>query len=104
VGKKEMRRLRSEVVAEKGKVLKPLEQKIAVLEKAIEKTEADLSRMNHEIVEASKAKASAKIIELSKAIHELRQNEDAFLQELEPLLREYEAKKAEFDRKLDTLA
>jgi ABC-type cobalamin/Fe3+-siderophores transport system ATPase subunit len=103
VGKKEMRRLRSEVVAEKGKVLKPLEQKIAVLEKAIEKTEADLSRMNHEIVEASKAKASAKIIELSKAIHELRQNEDAFLQELEPLLREYEAKKAEFDKKMEEL-
>ena len=103
VGKKEMRRLRSEVVAEKGKVLKPLEQKIAVLEKAIEKTETELSRMNHEIVEASKAKASAKIIELSKAIHELRQNEDAFLQELEPMLREYEAKKAEFDRKMEEL-
>lgn len=103
VGKKEMRRLRSEVLTEKGKVLKPLEQKIAVLEKAIEKTEADLSRMNHEIVEASKAKASAKIIELSKAIHELRQNEDAFLQELEPLLKEYEAKKAEFDKKMEEL-
>jgi ABC-type Mn2+/Zn2+ transport system ATPase subunit len=103
VGKKEMRRLRSEVLAEKGKVLKPLEQKIAVLEKAIEKTETELSRMNHEIIEASKAKASAKIIELSKAIHELRQNEDAFLQELEPLLREYEARKAEFDKKMGEL-
>ena len=103
VGKKEMRRLRSEVLAEKGKALKPLEQKIGALERAIEKTEADLSRMNHEIVEASKAKESAKIIELSKAIHELRQNEDAFLQELEPLLREYEAKKAEFDHRLSSL-
>lgn len=103
VGKKEMRRLRSEVLAEKGKVLKPLEQKIQALEKAIEKTEAELSRMNHEIVEASKAKESSKIIELSKAIHELRQNEDAFLEELEPLLREYEAKKAAFARKLSSL-
>jgi ATP-binding cassette subfamily F protein 3 len=103
VGKKEMRRLRSEVLTEKGKVLKPLEQKIQALEKAIEKTEAELSRMNHEIVEASKAKESSKIIELSKSIHELRQNEDAFLEELEPLLRDYEAKKAAFDRKLSSL-
>jgi len=103
VGKKEMRRLRSEVLAGKGKVLKPLEQKIQALEKAIEKTEAELSRMNHEIVEASKAKESSKIIELSKSIHELRQNEDAFLEELEPLLREYEARKAEFARKLSSL-
>jgi ATP-binding cassette subfamily F protein 3 len=101
--RKEVRKLRSDVVAEKSRVLRPLEQRIAALEKKAEKAEADLTRMNKEIVEASQAKAGARIGELSKTLHKRRHDVDACLEELEPLLGEYESKKAAFDQRLAEL-
>jgi SMC interacting uncharacterized protein involved in chromosome segregation len=96
--------MRSEVITEKSRTLKPLEARMAALEKAIETSEAELTRMNREIVEAARAKASAKIVELSKAVHQRRKDVDGFLEELEPLLKAYETLKAEFDRRLEDLA
>jgi len=102
--RKELRKMRSGVITEKSKMLKPLEARMADLEKAIETAEAELTRMNREIVEAARAKASAKIVELSKAVHQRRKDVDAFLEELEPLLKTYETKKADFERRLEDLA
>jgi ATP-binding cassette subfamily F protein 3 len=102
--RKELRKMRSGVITEKSKMLKPLEARMADFEKAIETAEAELTRMNREIVEAARAKASAKIVELSKAVHQRRKDVDAFLEELEPLLKTYETKKADFDRRLEDLA
>ena len=102
--RKELRKMRSEVITEKSRTLKPLEARMAALEKAIETSEAELTRMNREIVEAARAKASAKIVELSKAVHQRRKDVDGFLEELEPLLKAYETLKAEFDRRLEDLS
>jgi ATP-binding cassette subfamily F protein 3 len=102
--RKELRKMRSEVITEKSKTLKPLEKRMAELEGAIETAEAELARWNRELVEAARAKASAKIVELSKAVHQRRKDVDAYLDELEPLLKAYETLKAEFDRRLEDLA
>jgi ATP-binding cassette subfamily F protein 3 len=102
--RKELRKMRSEVITEKSKTLKPLEKRMAELEAAIETAEAELARWNRELVEAARAKASAKIVELSKAVHQRRKDVDAYLDELEPLLKAYETLKAEFDRRLEDLA
>ncbi|MDD8027697.1 MAG: ATP-binding cassette domain-containing protein [Acidobacteriota bacterium] len=101
--RKEARKMRSEVVAEKSRVLRPLEQKIAALEKKAEKAEADLTRMNKEIVEASQAKNGARIAELSKSLHKRKKDIDACLDELEPLLAEHETKKAAYNQRLAEL-
>jgi ATP-binding cassette, subfamily F, member 3 len=101
--RKEVRKLRSDVIAEKSRVLHPLQQRIAALEKKAEKAEADLARMNKEIVEASQAKAGAKIGELSKALHKRKHDIDACYVELEPLLSEYETKKAAYEQRLAEL-
>jgi ATP-binding cassette subfamily F protein 3 len=102
--RKELRKMRSEVITEKSRTLKPLEARMAELETAIETAEAELARWNRELVEAARAKASAKIVELSKAVHQRRKDVDAYLNELEPLLKAYETLKAEFDRRLEDLA
>ncbi len=102
--RKELRKMRSEVITEKSKTLKPLEKRMAELEAAIETAEAELVRWNRELVEAARAKASAKIVELSKAVHQRRKDVDGYLDELEPLLKAYETLKAEFDRRLEDLA
>ena len=100
LGRKELRKLRADVIAEKSRVLRPLESRMSEIEKSIERGEANLGRMNKEIVEAAVAKNSVKIVALSKAVHELRRDIGDWIEELEPLLQEYEVKKAEFDRRL----
>jgi len=101
--RKEVRKRRSDLGAEKSRVLRPLEKSVSELEKAIEAAEAEQARMNAEIIEASQAKDGARIVDLSKTIHQLRRMIDAYFQELEPLLVEFEAKKADFERKLAEL-
>jgi ATP-binding cassette, subfamily F, member 3 len=101
--RKEVRKMRSDVIAEKSKILRPLERHIAELEKSIEAAESEQTRMNTEIVLASQSKDSARIQELSKTLHQLRHMIDAYFEELEPLLGDFEIKKAAFDQRLAEL-
>jgi ATP-binding cassette subfamily F protein 3 len=103
-GKKELRKIRSDLLAERSTALKPLELKMRELEHALEGTEKEANRLTQEIVEASRAGEGVKIGEMSKTVHQLRKMIDAYLEELEPLLKEYETKKAEFDKKFEGLA
>jgi ATP-binding cassette subfamily F protein 3 len=66
--RKELRRLRSEIITEKSKVLKPMEDAIAAAEKEIEKNETLLDQLNREMVEASEQGEGARIGPLSQQI------------------------------------
>jgi ATP-binding cassette, subfamily F, member 3 len=101
--RKELRKLRTELLNERARVLKPLELRMAELEKAVEDGEAELARLHQAIVEASKVKAGAKIGEMSKRVHELRAWIDQALEGLEPVLKEHETKKAAYDKRLAEL-
>lgn len=98
--RKELRKLRFDMMAEKSRVLRPLESRISKLEKSIEKAEADEARMNAEIVEASQSKDSVRIVVLSKSLHQRKKDLQAWWTELEPVLGEYEALKKAFDQRL----
>ena len=97
---KELRRLRSEVIAERSRILRPLETRIAAIEKKVEAYDVALRELNGELVKASEARRGSLIVELSKSMHQTKKTIDALLEELQPLTGEYEAKKAEFDAKL----
>jgi ATP-binding cassette subfamily F protein 3 len=97
---KELRRLRSEIVAERSRVLRPIEAKMAGLEKAIESHDASLRQLGQDLVEASRTKQGGRVVELSRSMHATKKVIDGFLDELETLTREHEARTAEFDRKL----
>jgi ATP-binding cassette subfamily F protein 3 len=101
--RKEVRKMRSDVIVEKSRVLRPLEKHIAELEKSIEAAESEQTRMNAEIVTASQSKDGARIVVLSKTIHQVRRMIDAYFEEMEPLLGDYEKKKAAFDQRLAEL-
>ncbi len=101
--RKEVRKMRSDVIAEKSRVLRPLEKHIAELEKSIEAAEAEQARLNTEIVAASQAKEGSRVVKLSKTIHQLRRMIEAYFEELEPLVGDYETKKAAFDQRLAEL-
>ncbi|WP_281491999.1 ABC-F family ATP-binding cassette domain-containing protein [Desulfosarcina cetonica] len=66
--KKELRRLRSEIITEKSKVLKPMEDAIAAAEREIETNETRLEQLNQEMVEASQEGDGPRIASLSQAI------------------------------------
>ena len=66
--KKELRRLRSEIITEKSRVLKPIEDIIAEAEQAIETNETLLEELNQEMVDASQKGDGKRIGELSQKI------------------------------------
>ncbi|MCX6562884.1 MAG: ATP-binding cassette domain-containing protein [Candidatus Aminicenantes bacterium] len=104
LGKKELRKLRTDLLAERAAVLKPLENKMRELEQALQATENEANRLTQEIVEASRSGAGARIGEMSKTVHQLRKMIDAYLEELEPVLKDHESRKADFDKRLEDLA
>jgi len=101
---KELRRLRSEVVAERSRALRPLESRIAEIEKSVEMHDASLRELNAQLVKASHDRNGAKVVEVSKTMHQTKKTIDGLLEELEKVTTEYEDKKAVYDsrmRKLD---
>ena len=67
--KKEARKKRSELVAEKGRKLNPLKKKIQKAEKDIEQEEERLNILNQEMMDASSSGNGAQIADISKKIY-----------------------------------
>ena len=100
---KEKRRKRSAVLAERARLLKPLESKIATTEAAIETKERELELLNRAIVEAGRAKRGHEIIEISKAMHRLKEDIESLYKTLERMSEEHGAIKRRYDRELAEL-
>jgi ATP-binding cassette, subfamily F, member 3 len=100
---KELRRLRSEVIAERSRVLRPLETRMAAVEKDVEALDAALRECDARLVQASQVRDGAKVVEVSKAMHQTKKTIDGLLEELERLTAEYEDKKAGYDKRMREL-
>ncbi len=101
---KELRRQRSEIVADRSRTLRPLETRIADIEKGVEAHDASLRELNAALVKASEEREGAKVVEVSKAMHRAKKTIDGLLEELEKLTEEHQTRQAEYDarmRKLD---
>lgn len=98
--RKEWRRLRSQIIAAKSAVLKPLEAKLASLEKMIEEREAEIQKLKEAIIEASRQGKGQEIGQMTKQWHLWQKELDAWWEEMDKILEEYERKKAEFEQKL----
>jgi ATP-binding cassette subfamily F protein 3 len=96
---KELRKLRSEVIAERSRGLRPLETRMAAVEKDVEARDAALRECNARLVQASQDRDGTKVVEVSKAMHQTKKAIDGLLEELEKLTAEYEEKKAGYDKR-----
>ncbi len=103
LSRKAIRKMRSELVTRRAKVLKPMEQRISQIEDEIESLETDLETYNQQMVDASQAKDGNKIAELSRDIHTSRTSIDTFFDELEKLTGSLEEEKSIFDEKFEQL-
>ncbi len=103
VNKKELRRRRAEIVTERGRILKPLDQKIAQAEEKIVAIEKQLEETNAAVLQASEQGNGELIAKLSWKIHDFKQEVDSLFNQLEALSSERSAKSQEFEARLDEM-
>lgn len=101
--KKDLRRRRSEIIIERGKVMNPLEQRIGEVENEIELNEKKLSECTDLMQSASQAQDGRRIAELSQTMHNCQTAIDRLFNELEELTGRFEEQKALFEKKLEGL-
>jgi ATP-binding cassette subfamily F protein 3 len=103
ISKKGLRKKRSEIIAEKSKILKPLENKIFEIENEIEIFEKELNNFNMELIRLSKGNDFGKITEVSNRVNTIEKKIEELFNDLEILTEEFEIKKAEFEKRLQFL-
>ena len=101
--KKELRRLRSEIITEKSKVLKPMDAGIAKAEEAIEANEALLDQANRDMVEASQQGDGERIAALSQQIRSCQDIIETRFAELESLDEQRRRLEKKFEKRLAEL-
>jgi ATP-binding cassette subfamily F protein 3 len=101
--KKEIRRRRSEIITERGRRIKPLDRKIADVERDIELCEEKIHQLNDTMVSASQKSDGKKIGEISKEIHKYQSHIEAQFIELEALYRHRENIESEYNTSLKDL-
>lgn len=65
---RESRKIRSELVAERSRVMRPLEKEMQEKEKTVERLDTELQKMNAAIAEAARLKDGFRVVELSKSM------------------------------------
>jgi len=103
LSKKEIRRRRSECIAERARILKPLEQRLQRTETHIEKHEKTLAELHADMQKATQAGDGNRITELSKSIHRCQADIEKLYDELVKSSGVLEAQKAIFEDKLQRL-
>lgn len=100
LSKKDIRRKRSEVITERGRVLNPIEKRIAQVEDDIESHEKELAELSEAMLEASQMRGGDRIAELSQSIHSCQSAIDILFYELEELTGSFEKHSAAFEKSL----
>ncbi len=103
VTKKGIRRLRSAVIAERSKMVRPLEERIAALEGRIDENEKKLKGLHQRMQTAAETKDGQAIAGIAQAIHVCQRDIDAAFEELVPLSERLEEKRRFYDAKLNAL-
>lgn len=103
VTKKDARKLRSEIISERNKVVKPLEEKSTALENSISEYEEEVSKLNELLIEASSNNQGELIGEYGKRLSELNKLIDDAFEELDKVVQELEIKKKDYDEKLNKI-
>lgn len=102
--KKELRKQRSQVIAEKSKVLTPLKEKISALEAEIINYENALKEANEGLLQASQNSNVDQFIVLSKSIKDNQKLIDVAFAKLTELTTQYDEKQAAFDLELNSVS
>ncbi|MCP4690467.1 MAG: ABC transporter ATP-binding protein, partial [Desulfobacterales bacterium] len=101
--KKEIRKKRSRIIADKSRVLKPIQKKVDKLEANIEARENERADLNSKMLEASLTGDGAEIADLSRKIHACQAIVDKMYEDLDMHASELDARSEEFEKMLSNL-
>ncbi len=100
VNKKDIRKLRTDIITKRSKEIKPLEEKIHRTEELISSKESELEMKNAGIAEAAGSGKGKDIENLSREVHSLQKDIDSLFDEYEKLNNELDEKKKFYDEEL----
>ncbi len=98
--KKELRRIRAEIISSRSRILVPLQDRIAEIEDTIMRLEHEAEGDTNSLLQASVKGDGESIKRLTKSIHTSKQSIDALFAELERLTGEFDARSREFEERL----
>jgi ATP-binding cassette, subfamily F, member 3 len=101
--RKDLRKLRAQIIGDKSRALTPLKKQITKLEQEITELETGIDRDNKALVEASRNGEGKKIESLSLAIYTARGKIDGLFEELDVATGEYEGRSEVFEAQLADL-
>lgn len=103
LNRKELRRLRADLLTERAQVLKPLEQEVSELEAQITESEEVLATAQQELVEITKDGYGDDAVKLSRLVHSHRERIETLFDSLEERTRELDQVKVDFAERLEAL-
>ncbi|MGE4318112.1 MAG: ABC-F family ATP-binding cassette domain-containing protein [Deferribacterales bacterium] len=101
--KKEQRKMRSEIISEKGKVLKPVQDRHDKLEKDIASAEERIDLLNKALIDASNSGDADAIASASRDLDEAKKSVDGMLEELLEVTDKLEELTAFYDGRLNEI-
>jgi ATP-binding cassette, subfamily F, member 3 len=102
-GRKDLKRLKAELINSRSRTLTPLQSRIAEVEEAIILAEQEIERNTQALIDASVKGNAVSIRLLNGSIHESRKKIDILFDELETITDKLETKSREFEEKLKAL-
>lgn len=103
ISRKEMRRMKAELISSRSRALVPLQAKISEVEDAIMLLEEKHARETQELLDASVRGDGERIRRLSKSIHEFQARIEELFSELETVTGEFDRRSREFEERLSAL-
>jgi ATP-binding cassette, subfamily F, member 3 len=104
MNKKNLRKMRAEIVTNRSRVLNPIQKRMAEIEDTILELEKRLEEGTKALQDATLKGMGSEIKNLSKEIHDAQQRIDPLFNELVVLAEEFETRSKEFEEQLKELA
>ncbi len=104
INRKDLRKMRAEIVTNKSKVLKPIQKRMTEIEHTIVKLEKKIEHDTKALHDATQKGHGDQIQGLSKEIHDMQKKIEPLFNELAALTDEFERKSKEFEEQLKEVA
>lgn len=101
--RKDLRRIKAELINDRSRILAPLQSRISEVEETIMRLEQDMNHDTQALVKSSVKGDGESIRRLSVSIHETREKIDILFDELETLTSELDEKSMEFEERFEAL-
>jgi ATP-binding cassette, subfamily F, member 3 len=103
LNRKDLKRIKAELINSRSRTLVPLQARISEVEKTITQLEQEIEKDTQALIEVSMKGDGESIRQLSRSIHTSRAKIETLFDELQSLTDQFETKSTEFEERLEAL-